>query len=62
MTEPPDSLASALELALAQRDALADSLVRMVRLVRREAGFMPHKDQQDLREAMARLAEAGRAV
>jgi hypothetical protein len=55
----PDSMAGVIELALAQRDGMAESLAKMVNLLERVGGFMPSKDQADLREAIARLIEAG---
>lgn len=48
---------AALDLAVAQRDALHDALSSLVAHVRRIGGFMEHKDQVALWRAMAVLEE-----
>lgn len=57
MTESIDQLLAARDHALAQRDAMATSLREMVAIVEKEAGYMTHEKQGQLRHARALLAE-----
>lgn len=71
MTRPKPRMVKHSELqaadeARAHADALAqqalDSLQSLVRYIKRVGGFMTWEDQVTLREAEARLVEAGRKV
>lgn len=56
------ALAPDREVQRDELDATLDDLQRLVRVLRRIGGFMPHEDQQALRAAEARLAQHGRSV
>lgn len=49
-----------LELALAQRDGLVESLRELVRYVKKAGGYMTYEDQLVLWRAEAALVEAER--
>jgi hypothetical protein len=49
--------AEEFQIALAQRDAMADALKELVAIVDRIGGYMEYEKQADIRNARALLAE-----